>query len=317
MHDIEIADGKASFVSGEGMAAWHGLGTVVEGTMTAAEALGLANLNWEVALRPSLFEDENGNLHEVPNRFAVVRSSDQKPFEVVSGTYVPVQNVEAFSFFDSVVDRTGEAHYSTAGALGGGKHVFLSAKIGETFTVAGQDAHDLYIMITNSHDAKHSFTAIVTPIRVVCRNTMTFALDTARHRMSLRHTESIKGKVQQAREVLDMAYKYQEEFEHEVEALSSISMNTDKFTEVISGLFPEDKKTTNRYIDDLVGIWIHETTVNDAFGNGTGWGALNSVTYWTDHVKASRTAEARFKSVIGGSAEKFRNDVRDRVLALA
>lgn len=318
MHDIEIAaDGTASFVSGEGIKPWHMLGSVVDGALTAAEALSIANLDWTVSLRPTYWQDSSGAYHEVSDRFTVVRDSDNKAFEVVGGDYVPFQNVETFSFLDSVTDKTGEAHLSTAGALAGGKKVFVTAKIGDTFTVAGGDAHELFLIVSNTHDAKHAFNAMISPVRVVCANTMAMAVASAKQTFSLRHTGTLSGRVQQARESLAMAYKYQAAFEAEVERLLAVDVNVDQFREIVGGLLPDQKRARERHMDDLMGSWLHETTPTATEARGTGWSAMNAVTYWTDHLKPSRSDEALFKSVNGGFADKFRNDMRDRVLTLA
>lgn len=317
-HEIEIAaDGTASFFSGEGKTAWHGLGTVVEGTLTAAEALKTAGLDWRVDLKPSFYQDDDGNFVPIADRFATVRDTDGRAFEVVGSDYTVFQNLESFSFFDAVTGKNGEAHYTTAGALAGGRKVFLTAKIGDTFTVAGGDAHDLYLIISNTHDGKQAFTAMVSAVRVVCANTMTLASQSAKSRWSLRHTTSLSGQVQQARESLNLAYKYEAAFQAEVEALLAVDVNMDQFLDIATDLLPDQKRAKTRHLDDLAGAWLHETTPVDSTARGNGWSAINASTYWTDHIKPSRSAEALFKSVNGGFAETFRNSMRDRVLALA
>jgi phage/plasmid-like protein (TIGR03299 family) len=161
-HELEILeDGTASMFSGENLTPWHGLGTVVEGVVTAEEALKLAHLDWSVEKQPIYL----GSGTVIPDRHAIVRDRDQKPLGVVGSDYVTFQNVEAFSFFDTVTDKGGEAHYTAAGSLFGGKRIFLTAKVGDTITVAGDDDHDLYLLLTTSHDGSRAFTAATTMIR--------------------------------------------------------------------------------------------------------------------------------------------------------
>lgn len=313
-HELEILeDGSASMFSGENLTPWHGLGTVVDGLLTAEEALKAASLDWTVEKRPIFF----GEKIPVPGRFATVRTSDDRPLGVVGSDYKVYDNVEAFSFFDTVTDKTGEAHYTSAGSLFGGSRVFLTAKIGDTFNVAGEDAHDTYLLISNSHDGSKAFTAVTTMIRAVCNNTVTLGLSAAKTRWSLRHKVTLEGKAQEARDALQLVYKYQSSFQDEVEKLLQVEMDTDKFKAIVSELLPDQKRQTEKNLDALVSIWENEPTVIDAPGAGNGWGAINAVTFWTDHHRDFRTQDARFKSLTEGFARTFRNGVRDAVLASA
>jgi len=310
-HELEILEnGEASMVSGENLTPWHGLGTVVDGLLTAEEALKLAGLDWTVRKEPVYF----GDGVPVPGRFATVRSRDDKPLGVVGSDYKVYDNVEAFSFFDTVTDRDGEAHYTSAGSLFGGSQVFLTAKVGDTFNVAGEDAHDTYLLITNSHDGSKAFTAVTTMIRAVCNNTVTLGLNSAKTRWSLRHKVTLEGKAQEAREALGLVYKYQDAFQDEVEKLLQVEMDTDKFKAIVEELLPDQKRQKEKNVDALVSIWENEPTVIDAPGAGNGWGAINAVTFWTDHHRDFRTDDARFKSLTAGFASQFRNKVRDAVL---
>lgn len=314
VHELEILeDGSASMFSGENLTPWHGLGKVVDGLLTAEEALKAAGLDWTVEKRPVFF----GENIPVPGRFATVRTSDNRPLGVVGSDYKVYDNVEAFSFFDTVTDKTGEAHYTSAGSLFGGSRVFLTAKIGDTFNVAGEDAHDTYLLISNSHDGSKAFTAVTTMIRAVCNNTVTLGLASAKTRWSLRHKVTLEGKAQEARDALQLVYKYQSSFQDEVEKLLQVEMDTDKFKAIVSELLPDQKRQTEKNLDALVSIWENEPTVIDAPGAGNGWGAINAVTFWTDHHRDFRTQDARFKSLTEGFARTFRNGVRDAVLASA
>jgi phage/plasmid-like protein (TIGR03299 family) len=308
-----MAHAVETMVSGESLTPWHGLGTVVEGLLTASEALKLGGLDWTVNKEPLYLASGI----EVPDRFAVVRSSDSKPLGVVGGDYKVFQNDEAFSFFDTVVDETGTAHYTSAGSLFGGKRVFLTAKIGDTIQVAGEDQHDLYLLITNSHDGSKAFTAATTMIRAVCNNTVTLALETAKTRWSLRHKVTLEGKAQEARDALKLSYKYSDAFNAEVEKLLQVQVTNDQFAAIVADLLPEQKRQKEKNVEALTAIFAHEATIIDTSAAGNGWGAVNAATFWTDHTRESRSEEARFKSLTDGFASKFRSDVRDRVLELA
>lgn len=317
-HDIEIdKNGRASFFSGEGKAAWHGLGKNIEGKATAAEALELANLDWTVDLIPVSFPNPlTGIQSPVPDRFAAVRSTDAKPLGIVGGDYNVVNNVEAFSFFDNVVD-SGEAKYVTAGALQGGSKVFMTAKVGDTFTVGDGDEIENYLAISTSHDGTKAFTAFTTTIRIVCANTLTLGLAQAQNKWSLTHRQSLDGKVEEARNALKISFKYQDAFEAEVERLLAVEVNKDQFKTIIESILPDQKRKKERSVNELMDVFENEPTVKHGGAEGTGWGALNAVTYWTDWTKEFRNAEARTKSLTAGPVAALRNTTRDRILALA
>jgi phage/plasmid-like protein (TIGR03299 family) len=323
-HGIEIkADGTASMFSGEGHTPWHGLGKVISGLATAEEALKFAGLDWNVVLQPSYMPNESGDdFIKVPGQFHVVRDSDWKPLGAVGKDYKPFQNSEAFSFMNQITDTgSGDAIFSTAGSLFGGSRVFMTLRIGDTFTVAGDDAHQLFLMVTNAHDGKQSFTAAVTPIRVVCNNTVTMALNGAKQKWSLRHRVSLQDKVQNAREALEMSFKYEEEFEKEVERMLDIQITKDKFYKIADTIIPESKVQHDISVDELMKIWENEPTVYTEGGKGNGWDAFNAVTYFADH-KDYRTPESAFNSIIGtgtgqGFAESLRPRAQKAILALA
>lgn len=320
-HEVEIKeDGTASMFSGEGIMPWHGLGPVVEGLKTAKEALELAQLDWLVEKQP-LYFGEDKTLFS--GQYATVRMSDNKPLGVVSDIYHIFQNEEAFAFLDAITDTgTGEAHYTSAGSLFGGKRVFLTMKIGDTFYVGDEDAHDMYLMVTNSHEGKQSFTAAVVTIRAVCWNTVSMALNSAKSKWILRHKSSLEGKVQEAREALNMSFKYADAFEEEVAKLMEVEITKDQFNRIAENIIPESKFKHDRDVLDLMNVYENEKTVNMGGGEGTGWGAFNAITYYADHVREYRTDEARMKSLVStggpvGFGEKLRNDAKNSILALA
>lgn len=315
-HELDFReDGTARMFSGEGKMPWHGLGKVVPGLATAKEALEYAGLDWTVEKQPIYYgTDKRG----FPGRYATVRSSDQRPLGIVSEGYHIFQNTDAFDFFDAVTDAgSGEAHYTAAGSLLGGQRVFLTAKIGDTFNVAGEDAHDLYLLLYNSHDGTQAFTAAVTMIRAVCYNTVTMGLHTAKSKWTLRHKSSLEGKVQEARDSLKMSFKYMDAFESEVEKLFEVDVPTDQFRAIVEGIIPDSKFQHDKAVTGLMDVFENEKTVIDAPGAGTGWGAYNAITYWTDHVRDYRTDDSRFKSLVGaGFAESIRNKAHERILSL-
>ena len=322
-HQLEIReDGTASMFSGEGITPWHGLGTVVEGLATADEALKLAGLDWNVTKEP-VYQKIKNKYEAVPDRFLTVRETDQRALGIVSSNYHVFQNTEAFDFLDTLTD-TGfkAAKYTTAGSLFEGRRVFMTLKIGDTFLVGDEDAHDMYLMVTNSHDGTQAFSAVVTTIRAVCNNTVTMALKEAKSKWSLRHKTELSGKIEDARQALKMSWNYADVFQDEVNRLMDIEMTKDKFNRIVERIVPESKFQHDKDVDAIMNVYEYEPTVRMGGGDGTGWGAYNAVTYFTDNVRTYRTPEARFKSILGteaqaGFAETLRNKARNEILALA
>lgn len=322
-HELEIKeDGTASMFSGEGITPWHGLGVVVEGLATASEALELAGLDWTVSKQPMYFGEGSEKI-AYPGQYVNVRDTDNKPLGTSTDGYHVFQNVEAFDFLDQITDTgSGEAKYTTAGSLFGGKRVFMTMKIGDTFTVADNDAHDMYLMVTNSHDATQALTVAVTTIRAVCNNTVTMALKDAKTKWTLRHKTSLKGKVQDARDSLEIAFKYADAFQDEVAALMEVEMTKDKFKKIVDTIVPASKFQHDKDVSSIMDVWENEKTVPMGGGENNGWGAFNAVTFFTDHVKKYQTEESRFNSLIDlggqrGFADTLRNDAKKLILATA
>jgi phage/plasmid-like protein (TIGR03299 family) len=321
-HELEIIDGKAQMFSGENETPWHGLGTVIEGLATSEKALELAGLDWEVELRPLYQPVGDDSYIPVPDRFSTTRVTDNKSLGIVSKGYHVYQNVESFSFLNAITDTgSQEAMFSTAGSLFGGSRTFVTLKLNQGFTVGDNDAHDLYLMCTNSHDGSQAFTVSATPIRAVCNNTVTLGLRQAKSKWTLRHKVSLEGRVQDAREALELAFKYEDEFAKEVERMMEIEVQKDQFFKIVDKIVPESKRQHDKDVEELMNIWETEPTVRMGGGEGNGWGAFNAVTFFTDH-KEYRTPESKFNSIIGsgvgtGLAEKLRPAAHKAILALA
>lgn len=322
-HELELIDGKAQMFSGEGITPWHGLGTVIEGLATAEEALELAGLDWEVELRPTAFMGADGLWTPHKDRFSAVRLSDEKYLgNDLSKNYHIYQNRESFEFLNNITDTgSGEALFSTAGSLFGGARTFLTMKLSDSFTVGDDDAHDLYLMATNSHDGSQAFTVSITPIRAVCNNTVTLGLKEAKTKWTVKHKKALKDRVQDARHILELGYKYEEAFESEVQKLMEIEITKDKFFAITDKIVPASVRQHNLTVDEIMAVWENEPTVNMGGGEGNAWGAFNALTFYTDH-KEYRTPESKFNSIIGtgtqqGFAEALRPKMHKALLALA
>ena len=180
---------------------WHGLGRIIMDAPASREALELAGLDWQVESR-NIY---SGTGSMIPGYRANVRSTDDAVLGVVSDRYRIVQNEEAFQFTD---DLLGEGvTYETAGSLQGGKKVWMLARLPRKYLIAGDQVVP-YLVIFNSHDGSSGVKVAMTPIRVVCQNTLNLALNTAKRSWTARHTENVLLRVQDARETLQLASNY-------------------------------------------------------------------------------------------------------------
>lgn len=169
-HEILVEDGKASMFYVGGVP-WHGLGTRLERPpSTAAAAMKAANLDWQVIKVP-LYGAAGTRLVAVPEANAVVRvdrwgSEKCDVFGVVGDGYTPVQNLDAFEFFDPLI-KNGDAAYHTAGALGRGERVWVLAEMKGEFEVGPGDKVRRYVLLSNSHDGRSSLHLKFTPVLTI------------------------------------------------------------------------------------------------------------------------------------------------------
>lgn len=216
---------------------WHGLGTIVANAPASTEALRLAGLDWQVYQQP-IFT----NFGECISGYrANVRSTDNRVLGVVSDRYKVVQNVEAFEFADELL---GEGvRYETAGSLQGGRKIWLLAKLPKAYVMAG-DRISSFLVFSNSHDGSGAVRVAITPVRVVCNNTLNLALATAKRSFSMIHVGDIKGKVKMARETLFMADEYMGKLGHELAWLNEKKINYEQVEDYINELLPLAKDAT-------------------------------------------------------------------------
>lgn len=220
---------------------WHGLGTRVETAPTSKEALQLAGLDWKVIQKPILTED--GSLIE--GFKANVRDRDQKVLGVVSNRYKVVQNEEAFAFTDALL---GEGvRYETAGSLAEGKRTWILAMLPHKYIIAGDEITP-YLVFMNSHDGSGAIKAAMTPVRVICQNTLNLALARAKRSWSTNHIGDISGKMEDARNTLQLANRYMVELGKGIEQLQRVKLSDKQVLEFVEEFFPvsEDMSTQQK-----------------------------------------------------------------------
>ena len=230
---------------------WHGLGTKVLEAPASKDALQLAGLNWRVMQEPIYTAMEE----LVDGYKANVRDSDRKVLGVVTDRYRVIQNDEAFAFTDGLL---GEGvKYETAGSLQGGRKVWLLAHMPHEYIISGERISP-YLLFSNTHDGSGAIKVALTPIRVVCQNTLNLALAGAKRSWSMIHTGDIKEKMQEAKDTLLLAEKYMDELGKEFESLRMKKLTDKQVMEYIEillpiedGSTPQQEKNMKRLREDM------------------------------------------------------------------
>lgn len=305
-HQINVQNGKASMMY-VGEEPWHGLGTKLDKPAKAAEAIKAAGLNWDVIKQP-IFAIGGHVIHPVVDKYAVVRSDqwakpDCSVLGIVSGDYIPLQNREAFEFFDPIAGK-GAAIYHTAGALGKGERVWILAKLPSDIRVKGDDIVNKFLLLSNSHDGKSSVQIKFTPIRVVCQNTLTMAL-TDGPTLRVAHTRNLDERLKNAERSLNLINLNFAEIEKAFQQMTTVDVNTERLGEYLRSVFkdptdPENYKARARVERDrlLAEHLFHEGAGNRQEGvTGTLWAAYNGVTELVDHRQTQQSNDKRLESV--------------------
>ena len=230
---------------------WHGLGTKVLEAPASKDALQLAGLNWRVMQEPIYTAMEE----LVDGYKANVRDSDRKVLGVVTDRYRVIQNDEAFAFTDELLGAG--VKYETAGSLQGGRKVWLLAHMPHEYIISGERISP-YLLFSNTHDGSGAIKVALTPIRVVCQNTLNLALANAKRSWSMIHTGDIKEKMQEAKDTLFLAENYMDELGKEFEALRMKKLTDKQVMEYIEillpiedGSTPQQEKNMKRLREDM------------------------------------------------------------------
>lgn len=228
-------------------APWHGLGIRVESALSSEEALEMSGLNWNVIQRPIM----TSNYDLIPGYKANIRDTDNRVLGVVTDRYRVVQNAEAFAFTDTLL---GEGvKYETAGSLQNGRKIWLLAKLPDKYIIEG-DQIEPYLVFSSSHDGSGSIKVAMTPIRVVCQNTLNIALSTAKRVWSTVHVGDPAAKMEEAHNTLLLAEKYMGRLGMEFSQLSKIKLSDQKVMEYINLLLPMDEQPTETHRKNITRI---------------------------------------------------------------
>ena len=268
---------------------WHGLGTRVEEAPTSADALRLAGLDWKVVQKP-IYTD-TGDI--ILGYKANIRDSDKKALGVVTDRYKIIQNSEAFAFTDTLLGKG--VRYETAGSLQEGKRVWILARLPQEYIISGERISP-YLVFSNTHDGSGAVRVALTPVRVVCNNTLNLALNTASRSWSMIHTGNIKDKISEAENALFMAEQYMDSLGREFENLRKMKVTDAQVNEYIEQLMPLESDATPiqekniiKLRSDLKSRYYDAPDLQDVGNNA--YRFINAVSDFATHSKPLRRTD--------------------------
>lgn len=309
--------------------AWHHEGTVLDTKgkegITVPVALKESGLDWTVKKVPVYAyglndTDDEGNPVAgatpivVDDRFGVQRNTDGKVFGVVGKTWEPVQNQDGFKLIEDFLG-VGNAWIEAAGALDGGKKVWILAHMAEDLTIAGE-AVSQYVLFTNGHDGRSSVAAAMTNVRVVCQNTLSLALQNTKRIVRVRHTSRATERISAAKHLLGVRDLYAEELAKQGEWLADTDMSDGEFMEFVTKLMPIPEEQEGKPAATMIGQRREEvaSVYFDAENlkpiRGTKWGALNAVVEYADYRRPFKDEHSQMKAQWGDSK------IKDQALAI-
>lgn len=313
-HELEIVNGEAQMAY-VGDTPWHGLGVKVSNDLTPSQMMQKAGLDWTVE-KQDMFID---NGVKIPNRQALVRSSDSSIMDIVGKDWNPVQNEEAFEFFSEYV-LAGDMEMNTAGALFGGSKIWALAKVKDSFDVLPGDQIDSYLLFSNPHQYGKSIDVRFTPIRVVCNNTLSMSLaGQGVNAVKVNHRSEFNPEM--VKDQLGIASSKFAQYKEVAQFLASKKFSVDSMLEFYSSVFPHASRKTPTSVSELSkpakGCHeVLETQPGAEYAEGSFWQLVNSLTFYVDH-QAGRSTDNRLNSAWFGANANRKNLAMDKAIELA
>ncbi len=335
-HDLDHSTGHAAIFTAHPQLVppWHGLGTVVRDAPTSDDAIRLARLDWNVEqwpLHATSPHDEKAS--PAPGQVANVRIDTRAVLGVVTPRYEPFQSADAFRFADAIVGE-GDARYESAGALRGGRRVWMLLKLPDVIRVNGDDVIEPYLLVFNTHDGSSCLRTLLTPTRVVCANTLVLALG---HfgggrgaGVSLRHRGDLQPRVEEARVTLGLVRRGLHRYADDARAMCRVAMTGGRldayFDNVLPPLTdePTPREAGNR--DAVLGrlhVNFEDDTNRLAGVRGSLWAAFNAVTQYANHQRPARGGSdhskraSRLDGLWFGRGRELNDRAYDAALTLA
>lgn len=323
MHNLNFnnENQRYSFVTAK-EPAWHKLGQILDHVFTAQEAIEFGGLDFTVEKQKLI--TERGL--DVPDFFATVREDNNDVLGMVGKDYTIVQNRDVFSFFDQIVGQ-GQAIYETAGCLGKGGVLFITAKLPKEIVIGRDGPIENYLVLCSSHDGSMAITAFFTPVRVVCQNTLNAAFNRNTNRVYIKHTQNVKERFVEAALIMGLHSEYLDKLESAFRLLYDKRVSDQDMKAIVTRAFlnKEELKTlaitgdvelSTRKMNMVDGVvqYYHQASEIDSI-RGTGYGVYNAVTGFFQNMKNFRNDEAKMKSIIlGGLSAQYSQRVFDRLI---
>lgn len=271
---------------------WHGLGIIVSDAPNSQEAIKLAGLDWKVLQKPILTKTKDDqNLQTIDGFWANIRSTDSEVLGIVKEKYKILQNYEAFNFTDILLNYG--ARFETAGSLKEGKIIWLLAKLPNSMNIC-DDQIDNYLLFSNRHDGNGPIKIAITPIRVVCQNTLNLALKNASRTWTITHVGNINDKVMKAKQVLDYENSYTRFLRKELYRLNQIKLTEEKVKKILENLFPinmkkdgELKQNNQKEKRNLIENFYYDSPDLKHLNFGA-YRLINAITDFADHYVSDK-----------------------------
>ncbi|MCD8121273.1 MAG: DUF945 domain-containing protein [Clostridiales bacterium] len=291
---------------------WHGLGTEVQEAPDSGRALELAGLDWRVIQKNVQTADGLA----IPGFRANVRETDNQVLGIVTDRYKVVQNEDAFAFTDELLGKG--VTYETAGSLQNGRRTWILAKLPQRYIISGDEITP-YLVFMNSHDGTGAIKAAMTPVRVVCQNTLNLALSTAKRSWSTNHVGDIRGKLEDAKYTLLYAELYMSELGKAIDNLNQQKLSDRQVYEYIDALFPltegaseQQRKNLLRMKEDLKARYFDAPDLRHVGKNA--YRFVNAVSDFATHAKPIRERSNYRESLFGRTVDG--NAMIDRAYAM-
>lgn len=323
-HDIDNSTGQnaMAYVGTEGTP-WHGLGQAIQKGASIKEIRKAAGLGWTVERRPVLFQvgESPDAVKSDPDHQVIYRGDTQAVLDVTGKGYIPHQNDEVLEFFQEYL-ATGDMFIDTAGALNGGKQIWVLAKMSEEFKLAGGDRVLGYVMLMNPHQYGKGMIGKMTAVRVVCKNTLMMSLGADGSSIKIWHTSEFnKARQDQVKQQLGIASERFNSFKDDAKVLSKITLVQEDAVSLAAHIFSADPskpleeqgRTVQRVIELYMGAGKGSQLASAA---GTAWGLLNAVTEYVDH-EYGRTQNARLTNAWLGAGDRLKRSAKIELLQAA
>ena len=317
-HNINFNEqtGKHSFFSVKEKA-WHNLGQIVTDYPTSTEAIKFAGLDYKVVKLPNQHHFPNGETKISNTSFFTYRTDNLEVLgDKLGNEYEVVQNIDAFTFFDSIVGGKDGILYGTAGALGNGERIFITAKLPDYIRVGYDDLIEKYLFLTTSHDGSGSITAAFTTVRIVCNTTLNAALTNMTNCIKIRHTQSAQDKLKQAHKVMGISNSLSDELSQIFNQWAKVRITDKEVLKLIQQAMAPSKEVLQNVLDgkddkyssyfnnvcaDVCEYAFTSQTQQTSTIKGTLFGAYNAITGYYQNVKEFKNDESKLKSIQFGT----------------